>query len=185
MTGPMRFREVFPGGEKAAGHARRVLARWLADVLPSERLGDMQLLVTEIVANCVRHGGVSEDGEIDLQVNVDGGVVRVEVRDSGIQAEPRLRTPDLAGGGGFGMVLVERMSRTWGVDHEPERRDVVRAGPRRPGGHTSAAAAQPLRRHVTQRVWHQARRGRPGRHDGPRARALVHLRLRVHHLALA
>jgi len=83
MTGPMRFREVFPGGEKAAGHARRVLARWLVDTMPSERLGDMQLLVTEIVANCVRHGGVGEDGEIDLAVNVADSVIRVEVREIG------------------------------------------------------------------------------------------------------
>jgi anti-sigma regulatory factor (Ser/Thr protein kinase) len=115
----MQFREVFPGGEKAAGHARRVLARWLADAVPGDRLGDMQLLVTEIVANCVRHGRVGEDGEIDLLVNVDGGVARVEVRDTGIQADPQLKTPDLSGGGGFGMVLVERMSSAWGVDHEP------------------------------------------------------------------
>jgi anti-sigma regulatory factor (Ser/Thr protein kinase) len=119
MPGPRRFREVFPGGEKAAGHARRVLARWLADAVPADRLGDMQLLVTEIVANCVRHGRVGEDGEIDLLVTVDGAAVRVEVRDTGIQVDPRLTTPDLSGGGGFGMVLVERMSSAWGVDHEP------------------------------------------------------------------
>ena len=119
MPGPKRFREVFPGGEKAAGHARRVLARWLADAVPGDRLGDMQLLVTEIVANCVRHGRVGEDGEIDLLVQLDGTVVRVEVRDTGIQVDPRLKTPDLSGGGGFGMVLVERMSSAWGVDHEP------------------------------------------------------------------
>jgi serine/threonine-protein kinase RsbW len=119
MIGPKRFREVFPGGEKAAGHARRVLARWLADTVPSDRLGDMQLLVTEIVANCVRHGRVGEDGEIDLLVKLDTNVARVEVRDTGIQADPRLKTPDLSGGGGFGMVLVERMSSAWGVDHEP------------------------------------------------------------------
>ncbi len=119
MPGPKRFREVFPGGEKAAGHARRVLARWLAHAVPGDRLGDMQLLVTEIVANCVRHGRVGEDGEIDLLVSLDSGVARVEVRDTGIQADPRVTTPDLSGGGGFGMVLVERMSRSWGVDHEP------------------------------------------------------------------
>jgi anti-sigma regulatory factor (Ser/Thr protein kinase) len=119
MPGPKRFREVFPGGEKAAGHARRVLAGWLADALPADRLGDMQLLVTEIVANCVRHGRVGEDGEIDLLVMLDGDVARVEVRDTGIQVDPRLTTPDLSGGGGFGMVLVERMSTAWGVDHEP------------------------------------------------------------------
>src|SRR6188472_2804099 len=119
MTGPMRFREVFPGGEKAAGHARRVLARWLADAVPPHRMGDLQLLATEVVANCIRHGRVGEDGRIDLQVDVDGQVVRVEVRDTGIQADPQVRQPDLSGGGGFGMVLVERMSSAWGVAHEP------------------------------------------------------------------
>jgi anti-sigma regulatory factor (Ser/Thr protein kinase) len=169
----MEFREVFPGGEKAAGHARRVLARWLADAVSRERLGDLQLLVTEIVANCVRHGGVGEEGNIDLQVNLGNGDVRVEVRDTGIQADPRLRTPDLSGGGGFGMVLVERMSRSWGVDHEPNVvmwfEMALDAPP---------AQAQALRRHTAQRVWHRARR-----REGPRA--LFHLRLGVGHLALA
>jgi len=82
-------------------------------------LSDMQLLVTEIVANGVRHGGVDEDGEIDLRVDVGTDRVRVEMRDTGVQADPRVRAPDLGGGGGFGMVLVARMSRAWGVDHEP------------------------------------------------------------------
>jgi anti-sigma regulatory factor (Ser/Thr protein kinase) len=149
----MRFREVFPGGEKAAGHARRVLARWLADVLEAQRLGDMQLLVTEIVANCVRHGGVGEDGRIDLQVKVDDGVVRAEVRDTGIQADPRLRTPDLSGGGGFGMVLVERMSRSWGVDHEPTVVMWFELDVDAHGGAAQASAAQQLRRTAAERVW--------------------------------
>ena len=167
----MRFREVFPGGEKAAGHARRVLAGWLAALMPRERLGDMQLLVTEIVANCVRHGGVGEEGEIDLLVNVSDGVVRVEVRDTGIQADPRLRTPDLSGGGGFGMVLVERMSSAWGVDHEPNVVMWFELPLGTAGGEPAASAAAQLRRHVAQRVW----RG------GPR----LDLSLWVRHLALA
>ena len=113
------LRVAFPGGDKAPGHARRVLAERLTAHLPGDVLGDLQLLVTEIVANSVRHGGVGKDGEIDLRVEVGDGRVRVEVRDTGIQADPRVRTPDLAGGGGFGMVLVARMSERWGVDHEP------------------------------------------------------------------
>jgi anti-sigma regulatory factor (Ser/Thr protein kinase) len=115
----MDVRVVIAGGDKAAGHARRVLAERLSAALPAQVLGDLQLLVTEIVANAVRHGGVSEDGEIDLRVLVSDHRVRVEMRDTGIQADPRLRTPDLGGGGGFGMLLVSRMSERWGVDHEP------------------------------------------------------------------
>src|SRR5689334_18232199 len=153
MPGPKRFREVFPGGEKAAGHARRVLVRWLADAVPGDRLGDMQLLVTEIVANCVRHGRVGEDGEIDLLVRLDGDRARVEVRDTGIQVDPRVKTPDLSGGGGFGMVLVERMSSAWGVDHEPNVVMWFELPLGAPGGEPSASAAAQLRRHVVQRIW--------------------------------
>ncbi len=115
----MDLRVVIAGGEQAAGHARRVLAERLSADLPAAVLGDLQLLVTEIVANSVRHGGVGEDGEIDLRVGVRDGRVRVELRDTGVQADPRLRTPDLSGGGGFGMLLVSRMSERWGVEHEP------------------------------------------------------------------
>ena len=115
----MDLRVVIAGGDKAAGHARRVLAERLSAALPARVLGDLQLLVTEIIANSVRHGGVGEDGEIDLRVAISDHRVRVEMRDTGIQADPQLRTPDLGGGGGFGMLLVSRMSERWGVDHEP------------------------------------------------------------------
>ena len=115
----MDLRVVIAGGDKAAGHARRALAERLSAALPAHVLGDLQLLVTEIVANAVRHGGVGEDGTIDLRVIVADERVRVEMRDTGIQADPHLRTPDIGGGGGFGMLLVSRMSERWGVDHEP------------------------------------------------------------------
>ncbi|WP_028059717.1 ATP-binding protein [Candidatus Solirubrobacter pratensis] len=119
MTRPKDLRVVLDGGEAAPGHARRVLADHLASHLPAGLLGDLQLLVTEIVANSVRHGGVGEDGKLDLRVSVGDRHVRVELRDTGIQADPRLRTPDFTGGGGFGMVLVSRISERWGVEHEP------------------------------------------------------------------
>ena len=115
----MDMRIVIAGGEKAPGQARRAITQRLSTAVPSDVLGDLQLLVTEIVANSVRHGGVGEDGEIDLRVDVSDGRVRVEMRDTGIQGDPHVRTPDLSGGGGFGMVLVARMSERWGVDREP------------------------------------------------------------------
>ena len=136
----MDLRVVIAGGEQAAGHARRVLAERLSADLPAAVLGDLQLLVTEIVANSVRHGGVGEDGEIDLRVGVRDGRVRVELRDTGVQADPRLRTPDLSGGGGFGMLLVSRMSERWGVEHEP---NVVMWFELALGGAAAPEAAEP------------------------------------------
>src|SRR5689334_10731718 len=178
MTGPMRFREVFPGGEKAAGHARRVLARWLADAVPAHRLGDLQLLVTEIVANCVRHGRVGEDGEIDLQVNVGADRARVEVRDTGIQADPEVRQPDLSGGGGFGMVLVERMSSAWGVAHEPGVVMWFEMGLDSAGGTGAAGRAAGRERRPRSRRTRTSLRPRSrGHRYGPEARIRVRLAL--------
>jgi anti-sigma regulatory factor (Ser/Thr protein kinase) len=119
MPSPSVLRVVIPGGDTAPGRARRLLAERLGGRLPAGVLGDLQLLVTEIVANGVRHGRVGEEGEFDLRVDVGDGRVRVEMRDTGVQGDPRVRAPDLDGGGGFGMVLVSRMSRAWGVEHEP------------------------------------------------------------------
>jgi anti-sigma regulatory factor (Ser/Thr protein kinase) len=170
MTSRMRFREVFPGGEKAAGHARRVLAGWLATAVPAHSLGDVQLLVTEVVANCVRHGGVGEDGRIDLRVSLGGDAVRVEVRDTGIQVDPRLRAPDFSGGGGFGMVLVERMSSAWGVEHEPGvvmwfELDLDSAARAAGAGRTTGRERHPDRRRLRAQ-----RRPRRGPCHGPDAR---------------
>jgi anti-sigma regulatory factor (Ser/Thr protein kinase) len=135
---------VLAGGEQAAGHARRELGERLSAQLSDRVLADLQLLVTEIVSNSVRHGGVGEDGEIDLRVRVDARIVRVEMRDTGIQADPRVRTPDLDGGGGFGMMLVSRMSQRWGVDHEPNVVMWFELSLSRPPA-PEAAAAEPAR----------------------------------------
>jgi anti-sigma regulatory factor (Ser/Thr protein kinase) len=175
MPSPTRFREVFPGGEKAAGHARRVLARWLGDSVAAHDLGDVQLLVTEVVANSVRHGGVGEDGEIDLQVGLEPEVVRVEVRDTGIQGDPRVRQPDLMGGGGFGMVLVERMSRAWGVEHEPRMVMWFELALDTDGGPATAGRATGRGRRPQPRRTRTPHRARGGCHGGLEAR--VRLRL--------
>jgi anti-sigma regulatory factor (Ser/Thr protein kinase) len=179
MTERPDFRVVFPGGEKAAGHARRELTERLAGVLAAEPMDDLLLLVTEIVANSVRHGRVGEDGEIDLCVRVLPAVVRVELRDTGIQVDPRVRTPDLGGGGGFGMVLVERMSERWGVDHEPavvmwfELKRSAPAAPRDAG--VSAQRPAPSRRPTRSRR-RRSRRGQGGGPVGRRRPALTRSR---------
>jgi anti-sigma regulatory factor (Ser/Thr protein kinase) len=145
MSGSTDLRVVIAGGESAPAHARRVLAERVSAYLPADLLGDLQLLVTEIVANSVRHGGVGEDGQIDLRVRVGDGRVRVEMRDTGIQADPRLRTPDLDGGGGFGMLLVSRMSDRWGIDHEPNVVMWFELALQAAGAPQAAEAAKPRR----------------------------------------
>ena len=80
----------------------------------------MHLIVSEIVNNSVMHGRVGEDGWVEIECSVSGGVVRVEVQDTGVQGEPRRREPDFENGGGFGLYLVDALSSAWGVEHSPK-----------------------------------------------------------------
>src|SRR5215218_6668067 len=87
---------------EAALAARRCLDR-LGTVLPSEKLEDVRLMVSELVTNSVRHAGLSPDEQISLTVAISDGSVRGRVCDPGPgfekPSEPRPRT-DLSGGWG-------------------------------------------------------------------------------------
>ncbi len=107
------------GGERAAAQARSEIAEHLAEHLGEDRLHDLRLIVSELVSNSVRHGGVDGAGWISLSVWEADDRVRVELRDSGRQGEPRRRPPDLSAGGGFGLLIVEQLALSWGIDHNP------------------------------------------------------------------
>ena len=91
----------------------------LADLLPREKLEDLRLLVSELVANSIRHGRLSLNDQILLSVVVSGESVSGRVCDPGSGFEkpskPRPR-PDLSGG--WGLPIVERISDRWGVERD-------------------------------------------------------------------
>lgn len=77
-------------------------------------LEDLRLLVTEVVTNGVRHG--SERGPVTVLVLVGDKVVRVEVSDCGRGfSPPEAPMPHHDGSGGWGLQLVDRVARSWGV----------------------------------------------------------------------
>ena len=97
-------------------NARHALDQ-LADVLPPEKLENLRLVVSELVANSVRHAGLSLDEQILLSLMVSGKSVRGRVCDPGPgfdkPSEPRPRS-DLSGG--WGLPIIERISDRWGVE---------------------------------------------------------------------
>jgi len=103
----------------AAGAARAALAERLDEAFAPARLEELRLLVTELVANSVRHGAVDERGVVVVEVELLDDRARVQVSDSGRQGEPRMLPPDLDGGGGFGLYLVDRIAIRWGAEHDP------------------------------------------------------------------
>src|SRR5436190_23075515 len=104
------------GGAKARGRARGVLAGFLAEAVSPERLYDLQLLVSEVVTNAVRHGGARQGEHVDLRIALTTSQVRLEVRDPGPgfgEVTPEL--PETERGGGYGLYLVDLFADDWGV----------------------------------------------------------------------
>jgi PAS domain S-box-containing protein len=104
------------GGAEAIGLARSALAEFLGDALSPERLYDLQLLVSEVVTNAVRHGGARKGEEVDFRIALTTEQVRLEVRDPGPgfhDVMPELPATDR--GGGYGLYLVDLFADRWGV----------------------------------------------------------------------
>lgn len=75
---------------------------------------DASLCVSELVTNAVLHSSIGPDEELQLDVSIDAGRLRVSVTDSGRGfAAPEALTGDESG---WGLFIVDRLSSCWGVD---------------------------------------------------------------------
>jgi anti-sigma regulatory factor (Ser/Thr protein kinase) len=109
------------GGPDAARRARGIVREKLEGRVPSGALGDIVLLVTELIANGVRHGGADGGSELHMRLEGWDSALRVEVEDPGHRPHAvARRSPDIAGGGGMGLELVEQLAARWGVGSGPQ-----------------------------------------------------------------
>ena len=105
------------GALNAAGAARSALAA-LEEHVDAHTAYQMQLVVTELVTNSLRHSGVGPAGSVGLNVRVVPDRVFVEVSDPGpgFEREVREATPDDPDRiGGWGLLLVDRLTDSWEV----------------------------------------------------------------------
>jgi anti-sigma regulatory factor (Ser/Thr protein kinase) len=77
-------------------------------------------VVSEIVSNAVRHAGDPVE-DIRLAVTPKDGYVCVQVTDSGPGLVPRPGALETDDDGGFGLFIVEQLTRRWGVTREDQR----------------------------------------------------------------
>ncbi len=109
----------------APARARRA-ARTFAGVVPDGSIADLELLVSELVTNAVKHAApgdraqdAAQDAWIRLRIAAETASVRVEVTDpGGGGAAPALKDARDGLVSGWGLVFVDRLSERWGIDDD-------------------------------------------------------------------
>ena len=109
----------FRGGALAARCARRAVREELSDALPGRKLADVELIVSELATNSVRHAGCGESDELAMEADVGPDRVRVRLSDAGDGFDAQAPEIPRAGAtGGYGLVLLERLSDRWGIQRD-------------------------------------------------------------------
>jgi len=104
---------------EAVSEARRWVLAVADGLLTPAAASDLRLVISEIVTNCLRHGTDSE--VIDVAVTPKDEFLCVQVTDDGpgLASAPRAMAPDEHGG--YGLFLVEQLTRRWGFTREGRR----------------------------------------------------------------
>jgi hypothetical protein len=105
----MEFRRRLTPGPQA-GYARRVAEHALRVWNVSDPLGDVLLVVTELVDNVAQH----TDGGGLLRLSLRPRLVLIQVSDTSPRL-PAVKAPSSAGPGGRGLLIVRTLARAWGA----------------------------------------------------------------------
>lgn len=108
----------FAGVLKAPASARAALSA-LEGHVGEDQLQSLRLVVTELITNSIRHAGIDERAVIALSLRLDDGLLHCAVSDPGPGFEkPDVVRPHQDRAGGFGLVILESISSTWGVTRD-------------------------------------------------------------------
>ncbi|MGR8011678.1 ATP-binding protein [Streptomyces hypolithicus] len=129
---------VLDSPQQSSATARDTVAEYLAQHCPWADFDAVLLVVSELVANAVRH----TSGWWRLRLLVGAEELVVEIDDSSVQP-PVAREPDFAGGGGFGWHMVLRLAGRVEIRPLPEGKRVRATWPRPHAEADHAAQAQP------------------------------------------
>jgi anti-sigma regulatory factor (Ser/Thr protein kinase) len=108
----MKRMRTFPAIPQSV-HAARRFATDALGVLPAGALETIELMVSELATNCIRHERTS------FYVTISRGQheIRVEVTDSG-SGVPTMRSPGPNDPSGRGLQIVDMLSDEWGIEPE-------------------------------------------------------------------
>ena len=108
----MRRMRTFPAIPQSVHAARRFATDVLAGV-PADALEAVELMVSELATNCIRHERMS----FYVTILRTPRAIRVEVTDSG-SGMPIMRSPGPNDPSGRGLQIVDMLSDEWGIEPE-------------------------------------------------------------------
>jgi anti-sigma regulatory factor (Ser/Thr protein kinase) len=122
QTGPAIIGDVihrFASDAESVPEARRVTREFAAELMEGEQAAKLDMAVTEVFSNAVRHSG--SDDEILLALTQKDDYLCVRVSDGGTGLVPRPGAMTTEPGAGYGLFLVEQLTRRWGMTREDGR----------------------------------------------------------------
>jgi len=111
----LAYKVELAGGRDTPAKARSHVREQLAGRVSEDDLDDVVVLTSELVTNAVRHAGAGADDTIVVHLAISADCLRVEVCDQGPGFKPPAVLRPRSEGGGNGLILVERLSSSWGV----------------------------------------------------------------------
>jgi anti-sigma regulatory factor (Ser/Thr protein kinase) len=117
QAAPPRGRQTFTvrAEPRAVPRARERVVELAEPFVDDQRIADLRLVISEVVTNAVRHGG---DGDVLVAVTPKDDYLCVQVTDTGDGFAPRPRALEPDEDGGFGLFLIEQLTRRWGLTRE-------------------------------------------------------------------
>lgn len=106
----VELKRHFDATPQAVGEARRFLRAAVADCYADEVTADIEIALSELATNAVRHAGTA----FDVRVTTNGHV-RIEVEDGLPVNVPVVQPRSTTALGGRGMQIVTELCDRWGV----------------------------------------------------------------------
>lgn len=114
-----------PFEASSAAEARQQIKRWMIDQGSSgEQIEDARVIVSELVANSVRHARPLSDGNLMISWAVESRGLKVSVTDGGSPTSPRKLYPPPSASDGRGMTIVDSLAVAWWAERKPSRATV-------------------------------------------------------------
>jgi serine/threonine-protein kinase RsbW len=111
-----------PFAASSVAVARQQLKSWMREQgLHREVIEDGRVVISELVANSVRHASPLSDGTILVTWGLDRKGVRISVTDGGSTSRPRTVRASASALSGRGMAIVEALAAEWWSEHSRSR----------------------------------------------------------------